>query len=274
MARNRRAQSTSPDELIDPRVGVPQDADLVDPLQIASLGLEEVEEEANAARGATHTSADDKLPAPLAVLSLAMDADEAQGTDEEAEAPRRGLFGRRGRTRAADPGRLEPTTADGAVDPASGEPELAQPDPDGLPLAAAADEPRVTTWAQDFAEQPWATGEWPAVKDDEAATGEAEPHDAGPDATILEHSARERRRGGRRRRKRGPEATPVAAADAPTAEGLPDTDFAAGPAAVAEAPGPDPKAFLGSYLDLPADELAQDGELGPVDHVVDEAWDR
>src|SRR3954453_10102021 len=110
MARNRRAQSTSPDELIDPRVGVPQDADLVDPLQIASLGLEEVEEEANAARGDTHTPTDANLPAPLAVLSLAIDAEEAQGTDEEEDAPRRGLFGRRGRARATDPGRLHPAT--------------------------------------------------------------------------------------------------------------------------------------------------------------------
>ena len=136
MARRRQADSAAAAEAVDLSAAAPDDHGLIDPLKVASEGLEDVEEEPSAQ---PHDAADTAAATadPLALLSLAIDEEEAlaagdpvvareprqdaedlpdplellnRSIDDDADraadepAPRRGLFGRRprGRDRNAD----------------------------------------------------------------------------------------------------------------------------------------------------------------------------
>jgi hypothetical protein len=136
VARGRRASSAPPEDATDTPLGAPSDGSPIDPLRIASEGLEDVEEEPDAQpQGPADT--DEATPDPLALLSLAIDEEQdalAAGDDEQ---PRRRIFGRlaRGRDR-----QLEAPAAD---EPEQSAGDLVEPVEIG---------PRVTTWAEDYAD--------------------------------------------------------------------------------------------------------------------------
>ncbi len=187
VARSRRAGSAAPDDMVEPPVSESQDAEVIDPLQIASAGLEEVEEE-SPERPEADTGP--RTQDPLTLLSLAIDEEEALAASGDVEeAPRRGLFGWRGRERTAgqeaqDDESAVPSDAD-TPKSETAEHEAHEADtPDNL---FADEAPRVTTWAQDF-EEFQTTGSMPAVTLDAGAladAAEARPED---DASSFSNS--------------------------------------------------------------------------------------
>ena len=76
MARSRRAGAPAPADALDPLLGVPQDAEYVDPLQIASQGLEEVEDEP-VERAPAESGSNAGTPDPIALASVAIDEELA-----------------------------------------------------------------------------------------------------------------------------------------------------------------------------------------------------
>ena len=284
MARSRRGGSAVPDESLDPPAGEPEATELIDPLQVASEGLEEIDEE-SADRPEEAGEGAPRIQDPLAVLSLAIDEEEAQAASGQTdEAPRRGLFGRRGRARTSNPSALEPREDDNTGPAAQAEPHAAA-EVTGTPSTPshtdpvdAEEAPRVTTWAQDF-EEFQTTGSMPAIKVDtpgsvvEATDSDAQrDDDPGPQDVPTQGGARRASRRLRRRRKQA-EQQPDQAVEAP--DETPTTAAAEpeGPEATAAA-AEEPKEFLGEYLDVEVG--AEDPDLGhapPVEHVVDERWD-
>jgi hypothetical protein len=171
-------------------MAVPADADLVDPLQVASDALEDVAEAHHANGPSAPSDPQPDAPDPLAVLSRSLE--EAGVRVPTPDLPRRGLLGRRGRGRpAAGPVSSEATPR--VV--GSGEAPAAQR-PQEPSVASVPDEPRVTTWAEDF-EHASATGEWPAVASDPSDTR------ADVEETVTTTSAAGRPQAGRRRPRKG-----------------------------------------------------------------------
>jgi hypothetical protein len=176
VARGPASGSSTPDDRADQRAAGP-DADLVDPLRIASEGLEEVEETQR--HGPVPELVDESrtAPDPLAVLSLAIDRGETPDVEAE-QPPRHGLLGRLTSRGRWPTGRARfDATGNGPITGAGTDSHT-----HGAQDAEPSDEPRVTTWAEDLAEQT-ATGEWPAVSSVDDA------HEAGEDAaeeTLLD----------------------------------------------------------------------------------------
>ncbi|MFL6159488.1 MAG: hypothetical protein ACJ72D_25675, partial [Marmoricola sp.] len=266
MASGRRAGSVDPDD--EPNSGdrSADDAgtdDVIDPLRIAFDGLEDIEPQAGTSAPA-QGPAPDAAYDPLAVLSSSMDDEDAAPDAAAADAPanqRRGLF-RRGRGRDAarpvdedepiappqidEPNYFETAPTPDAVDEPA---ESAEPAADSPVTASGVDLPRVTTWADDLADdtfsmEPWATGEIPAVKDTQA-----------PDP---EEPAAVRKSRGRRRRGAASEPEPVSDVADLIANVTPD-DGTEPPAHgsdpawnLAVDGGDSPENFLSNYLDAPA----------------------
>ena len=100
MARGRRAGSAASRDVADPPISAPPGAELIDPLQIASEGLEEVDEEPVDRTTTTPATTDEQGPDPLAVLSVAIEDGDAFVPEDVA--PRRGLLSRLGRGRGQE----------------------------------------------------------------------------------------------------------------------------------------------------------------------------
>jgi hypothetical protein len=186
VAGGRPPGSPTPDEGPEDRADSPTgqphtapDPDLIDPLKIASQGLSDVRTPRGATRSPDSADPARSVPDPLAVLSQAIERGETP--DGEAPGPRRrGLLAR-----------LTPRTTTRAPRAADGHPTPQNP---VVEPKTPTDQPRVTTWAEDFAEQA-ATGEWPAVNGDGAVPTRANA------APVAESPAPgSRRLPGRRRR--------------------------------------------------------------------------
>ena len=209
MARDRRARSSTPHAEAAKSTAATADADLVDPLQVASDAFGHVAETRHSDGGPATSDPQPGAPDPLAVLSRSIEAGRGTPRDEP-DPPRRGLLGRLGRGRPAGGSLSSEVTPsiDGAAEADTGEEYDAT-------TAPQSDQPRVTTWAEDF-ELASATGEWPAVVADPTDTGEdvadivAPPPDVG-----IARPPRGRRR---RRRRDGLEARDEVAQVEPAAE--------------------------------------------------------
>ena len=209
MARGRRARSSTPHAEAAKSTAATADADLVDPLQVASDAFGHVAETRHSDGGPATSDPQPGAPDPLAVLSRSIEAGRGTPRDEP-DPPRRGLLGRLGRGRPAGGSLSSEVTAsvDGAAEADTGEEYDAT-------TAPQSDQPRVTTWAEDF-ELASATGEWPAVVADPTDTGEdvADVVAPPPDVGI----ARPPRGRRRRRRRDGLEARDEVAQVEPAAE--------------------------------------------------------
>jgi hypothetical protein len=200
---------------------VPAGSDLVDPLQVASDAFEGVAEAPHTDGESTAFDPQPGAPDPLAVLSRAIDAGQGIDADEPGTA-KRGLLGRLGRGRLTS-SRTAPAAAEAATDPATAAgPTIHLPQE---PPAALPDEPRVTTWAEEF-ELASTTGEWPAVVADQ----EGAPPGDGAEVTS---SAPTPPPAGRRRR-RTVDAVTLQQGVAPLAEPQKDRDVAGEDSAGAE----------------------------------------
>jgi hypothetical protein len=200
---------------------VPAGSDLVDPLQVASDAFEGVAEAPHTDGESTAFDPQPGAPDPLAVLSRAIDAGQGIDADEPGTA-KRGLLGRLGRGRLTS-SRTAPAAAEAATDPATAAgPTIHLPQE---PPAALPDEPRVTTWAEEF-ELASTTGEWPAVVADQ----EVAPPGDGAEVTS---SAPTPPPAGRRRR-RTVDAVTLQQGVAPLAEPQKDRDVAGEDSAGAE----------------------------------------
>jgi hypothetical protein len=200
---------------------VPAGSDLVDPLQVASDAFEGVAEAPHTDGESTAFDPQPGAPDPLAVLSRAIDAGQGIDADEPGTA-KRGLLGRLGRGRLTS-SRTAPAAAEAATDPATAAgPTIHLPQE---PPAALPDEPRVTTWAEEF-ELASTTGEWPAVVADQ----EVAPPGDGAEVTS---SAPTPPPAGRRRR-RTVDAVTLQQGVAPLAEPQEDRDVAGENSAGAE----------------------------------------
>jgi hypothetical protein len=200
---------------------VPAGSDLVDPLQVASDAFEGVAEAPHTDGESTAFDPQPGAPDPLAVLSRAIDAGQGIDADEPGTA-KRGLLGRLGRGRLTS-SRTAPAAAEAATDPATAAgPTIHLPQE---PPAALPDEPRVTTWAEEF-ELASTTGEWPAVVADQ----EVAPPGDGAEVTS---SAPTPPPAGRRRR-RTVDAVTLQQGVAPLAEPQEDRDVAGEDSAGAE----------------------------------------
>ncbi|RNL77526.1 hypothetical protein, partial [Nocardioides marmorisolisilvae] len=290
MARGRRAGS---EPVPEPTAETPAPSsshahegdEVIDPLRIAFEGLEDVQEEEGSVKGQAVQREELAPYDPLATLSAAMDEEDAGGgpvNDEPEQTQRRGLFGRRNRPKAEQ----GPMSAPLTPPVLNGEDPLATPAP-VVPEPPAADAPRVTTWADDvaddtFAGQAWATGEIPrVVEETPAEEPEAEAVTEEAEAGTPEPAARRRRAG---RRRRGAEDAdevdePISdqPAEAEILENLELTDPETSEPVVhvedaawdtEEDGGEQPASFLTSYL---GDEPSEDEPAQAAEPVTDDA---